>query len=103
MKTKITTLLIAIVAWASITGCFLVPLLWPEPKSEPQTCEEDYYRGVYTLCMVLNAQMVKGGASSLMDCGKLVEEAVEKGWHEKEAPGFEWPLPEPVSGLSARR
>ncbi len=73
------------------------------PKPEPQTCEADYYRGVYTLCMVLNAQVAKGGSTRLVDCGKLAEEAMEKGWHDLDAPGFEWPPEQDVSGSSARR
>ena len=73
------------------------------PKVEPQACEADYYRGVYTLCMVLNAQAVKDGASSLIDCNKLVEEASEKGWSDLDAPGFEWPPEQDVGGTSVRR
>ena len=73
------------------------------PKPELQSCEADYYRGVYTLCMVLNAQAVKGGATQLVDCATLVMQAVEKDWHDLDAPGFEWPLQEPVSGASVRK
>ena len=73
------------------------------PNTEPQACEADYYRGVYTLCMVLNAQAVKGGATQLVDCATLVMQAVEKDWHDLDAPGFEWPLQEPVSGASVRK
>ena len=82
---------------ALILSCSLTP------KPESQTCEADYYRGVYTLCMVLNAQMAKSGVTSLVDCGKLAEEAMEKGWHDLDAPGFEWPPEQDVSGSSVRR
>ena len=73
------------------------------PESEPQACEADYYRGVYTLCMVLNAQAVKGGATQLVNCETLVVQAIEKDWHDLDAPGFEWPPQEPVSGIRAKR
>ena len=73
------------------------------PKVEPQTCEADYHRGVWTLCMVLNAQMAKSGASNFIDCATMVEMAVEKGWYDLDAPGFEWPPEQDVSGTSARR
>ena len=90
-------IIVIVLAGLIFLGCALTP------KVEPQTCEEDYYRGVYTLCMVLNAQAVKGGASSLVDCNKLVEEAIEKDWSDLESPGFEWPPEQDVSGSSARR
>ena len=90
-------IVVVIFAAALVLSCALTP------NVEPQTCEADYYRGVYTLCMVLNAQMVKGGSTQLVDCATLVEAAVEKGWHEKEAPGFDWPPDQDVSGASVRR
>lgn len=60
-------------------------------KPEPQTCEADYYRGVYSLCMVLNAEMSKNGSTNLVACDILVKEAIDLGWYERAAPGFEWP------------
>ena len=32
-----------------------------------------------------------------------LKNAYDLDWHEKEAPGFEWPFPEPVSGIRAKR
>lgn len=91
-------LYLAVVFVAALAlGCSLLT------PAEPQTCEADYYRGVYTLCMVLNAQTAKGGSTRLVDCAKLAEEAMEKGWHDLEAPGFEWPPEQDVSGSSVRR
>ena len=91
-------IIVVIFVAALVLSCSLLT-----QKPEPQVCEADYYRGVYTLCMVLNAQMAKNGATSLVDCETLVVQAIEKDWHDLEAPGFEWPLQEPVSGTSARR
>ena len=79
-------------------SCVLLP-----PKAEPQACEADYYRGVYSLCMMLNAETAKGGSTRLVDCVGFAEAVREKGWYESEAPGFEWPPVEPVSGASVRR
>ena len=106
-KSKMTRFVIAIAIIGAL-GCGIanpippISPISPVATPEPQTCEADYYRGVYTLCMVLNAQTAKSGSTQLVDCNKLVEEAVEKDWYELEAPGFEWPLPELVSGLSVR-
>ena len=93
MKKVIVVIFVA----ALVLSCGLTP------NVEPQTCEADYYRGVYTLCMVLNAQMVKGGSTQLVNCETLVVQAIEKDWHDLEAPGFEWPPQEPVSGASVRK
>ena len=90
-------IIVIIFAAALVLSCALTP------NVEPQTCEADYYRGVYTLCMVLNAQAAKSGATQLVDCETLVVQAIEKNWHDLDAPGFEWPPPEPVSGASVRR
>jgi len=82
--------------WVLVLGCVLLT-----PKPEPQTCEADYYRGVYSLCMVLNAEMAKKGSTNLVACDILVKEAIGLGWYERAAPGFEWPR-ENISGMSAR-
>ena len=82
---------------ALVLGCALTP------NVEPQTCEADYYRGVYTLCMMLNAETAKGGSTRLVDCVGFVEAVGEKGWYERESPGFEWPIDQDVSGTSVRR
>ncbi len=57
----------------------------------PQTCEADYYRGVYSFCMVLNAKAVEGGSTRFVNCDELVKDAIDRSWHDREAPGFEWP------------
>ena len=70
----------------------------PEPDNGKGGDEEaDYYRGVYTVCMVLNAKMAENGATNLIDCDELVRAAIERGWYEREAPGFEWPPEQDVS------
>ena len=70
----------------------------PEPDNGKRGNDEaDYYRGVYTVCMVLNAKMAENGATNLIDCDELVRAAIERGWYEREAPGFEWPPEQDVS------
>ena len=91
-------LAIVIVGFIFVLSCSLLT-----PKPEPQTCEADYYRGVYSLCMVLNAEMSKNGSTNLVACDILVKEAIDLGWYERAAPGFEWPRPseQDVSGTDA--
>jgi len=59
---------------------------------------EAYYRGVYSFCMVLNAQALKSGADRFFNCNEMVKSAHRLKWHEREAPGFEWP-PDETSKL----
>ena len=86
-------IVVVIFAAALVLSCALTP------NVEPQACEADYYRGVYTLCRVLNSV----GVTEFIDCDTLIEQTIEKGWYELEAPGFEWPTKQDVSGLSVRK
>ena len=83
-----------------------VPLPTPCPVCdcqcpEPEPCEDYvrwYLQGVYSLCMILNAESARSGGTRFVDCVELVKVAHDLKWHELDAPGFEWP-PEETSGL----
>jgi hypothetical protein len=52
---------------------------------------EIYYQGVWSLCMVFNSYIIQGGGTDLVDCETMVSSGYEMKWHERDAPGFEWP------------
>ena len=62
----------------------------PATPTLTPTCEADYYRGIYTLCMVFNIRIANTGSTTFVDCDDLIKEASENHWYEKDAPGFEW-------------
>lgn len=74
-------------------------LVLDSPHTEYNDAEA-YYRGVYSFCMVLNAQAMENGADRFFDCNEMVKSAYRLKWHERDAPGFEWPLKEDLSELS---
>jgi hypothetical protein len=52
---------------------------------------ETYYEGVWSLCMVFNAYIATGGGDEFVDCETMVSSGYDMKWHERDAPGFEWP------------
>ena len=99
MKT-LFLLVLLLAACIPITSDSACPECTPCTQSHKHTEyeAEAYYRGVYSLCMLLNAKALEGGATRFVDCTEMVKVAHDLKWHEREAPGFEWP-PEETSGL----
>lgn len=78
-----------------LVACVPLPASCPECTLSHKHTEygdtEAYYRGVYSFCMVLNAQALESGADRFFDCNEMVKSAYRLKWHERDTPGFEWP------------
>ena len=79
-----------------LSACVPLSLGSPDCAHTEYDDAEAYYRGVYSFCMVLNAQAMQNGADSFFNCDEMVKSAYQLKWHERDAPGFEWP-PEETS------
>jgi hypothetical protein len=92
-----SALFLILLVLSTCTSSF--PMFAPACPDTEYDNAEAYYRGIYTFCMVINAKALEGGASKFFDCDEMVKGAYRLKWHERDAPGFEWP-PEETSKKS---
>jgi hypothetical protein len=88
----VLVLLVAgILAWQAIET-HQANVALSERVAELETAQvETYFEGVWALCMVFNAYIATGGGTDFVDCETIVSSGYEMKWHERDAPGFEWP------------